>query len=199
MTYEVQQTRWDRLIRRVSGSIGPGSRVSETISELFPVLDVESVPGELLILNDIRLCWQSTERPGVVGQVSASQLQNPADSGVLISLSQVDFVTDINSIIQAEITETFTGTPVTGLFRDGRLGIARETTGKVSSFDNVATGGGFRVRLQALVMQRFKDENSIAIIGPGQAFQIGTATNNIRFTVNYFWRERAALPSELQF
>ena len=199
MTYEVQQTRWDRLIRRVSGSIGPGSRVSETISELFPVVDVERVPGELLVLGGTRLVWQSTERPASVGEVSASQLQNPVDSGTLITVSQFNFFTNVFGTVQASITETFIGTPVSGLFRDGRLGITRESTGKVSSADNVATAGGLRIRLLADELKTFEDENSLIMLAPGQALQVGTATDNVRMTVNYFWRERAAEPSELQF
>ena len=199
MTYEVQQTRWDRIIRRASGSIGPGSRVSETISELFPVLDVENIPGELLILAGTRLVWQSTERPASVGEVSASQLQNPASSGSIVTCSRVDVIADAATIVSMEITETPLANPVPGLFRDGRLGIARESTGKVASADNVQTGGGFRVRVLAGAINTFEDVNALATIGPGQELQVGTGNTQIRLTVSYFWREREALPSELQF
>lgn len=200
MTYEVQQTRWDRLIRRVSGSIGPGSRVSETISELFPVLDVERAPGELLVLGGTRLCWQSTERPAFVGQVSASQLINPLDSGTLVTVSSLNLRNNLAAIVQIQITDTlFTVGLVSGLFRDGRLGTARETTAKVASIDNVTTGGGPRYTLQASVLFPLEDENSIAVLAPGQALQVGTATFNTILTVNYYWRERPAEVSELQF
>ena len=199
MTYEVQQTRWDRIIRRTSGSIGPGSRVSETISELFPMVDVERVPGELLILGGTRLVWQSTERPAAAGMFTASQLQNPADSGSIITCSRIDVVVDTPSVVSSEITETFIGTPVPGLFRDGRLGIARESTGKVSSADDETTGGGLRVHLLATDLTTFRDDNALITLGPGQALQVGTGTFNVRLTVNYWWREREALPSELQF
>lgn len=197
MTYEVQQTRWDRLIRRVSGSIGPGSRVSETISELFPMVDVERVPGELLILGGTRLCWQSTERPASVGETSASQLINPVDSGTIVTVSRFDVHVTPNSNWQALITETlFTVGLVSGLFRDGRLGTARETTAKVASVDNVATGGGLRYNPTA-DPQLIVDENSVCTLGPGQALQVGTVGNNILVTINYYWRERAAEASEL--
>ena len=199
MTYEVQQTRWDRLIRRASGSIGPGSRVSETISELFPVVDVERVPSELLILAGTRLAWQSTQRPADAGNVTASQLQNPVDSGSIITVTQLIARVGLATFLQAEITETFIGTPVPGLFRDGRLGIARETTGKVASADGVATGGGLRVFLQANINTIFPEANDIVTLGPGQALQIGSVIVNVEMTMNYLWREREALPSELQF
>lgn len=197
MTYEVQQTRWDRIIRRVSGSIGPGSRVSETISELFPMIDVERVPGELLAAGGTRLVWQSTERPAAVGLVTASQLQNPVDSGVIITCSTLEIMTDVATIISFQNTVTFNGFPVPGLFRDTRLGVARQTTGKVSSFNNVTTGGGIRLRVLAGVLNRFTDENSLAILSPGTALQVGTASTQIRMTVNYYWREREVLPAEL--
>lgn len=197
--YEVQQTRWDRIIRRAGGSIGPGSRVRESISELFPVLDVENVPGELLVLAGTRLAWQSTERPASVGNTSASQLQNPTNSGAIVTISRIDLFADVTTILSMEITEVEIGTPAPGLFRDGRLGIARETTAKVGSVDGVSTGGGFRVRLPAGAIRSFEDVNALATIGPGQQLQVGTGNTQIRLTVNYFWREREALPSELQF
>lgn len=199
MHNEVQQTRWDRLIRRVAGSIGPGSRVGETLSELFPVLDVESVPGELLILAGTRLCWQSTERPPLVGSFSVSQLQNPVDSGSIVTVTRIEVMADIDHILNMEVTDTFLGATTAGLFRDGRLGTGRETTAKVSSLDGVATGGGIHEHLLAGVRTVFEDVNALVTLGPGQALQVGTGTQDLRLTTNYFWREREAQPSELQF
>lgn len=200
MTYEVQQTRWDRLIRRVSGSIGPGSRVSETISELFPVLEVERTTPELLALSDWRLAWQSTERPAVAGQQNASQLFNPPESGVIVAVTQVRLhVNVVDTPIQMEISSTVVGVnQVKGLFRDSRFGGDRETVAEVSSADNVVTGGGPRIYVSAddLII---RDDNGLVVLTPGFGLSVGTVGNNILLTVNYFWRERPAQESELSF
>lgn len=200
MTYEVQQTRWDRLVRRVSGSIGPGSRVSETISELFPVLEVEGTTPELLALSDWRLAWQSTERPASVGEQSASQLFNPADSGVIVAVTEVTLHANVvDTPIGLLITPTILGTnQVKGLFRDSRFGGARQTVAEVSSDDNVVTGGGLRVFVRDEDLS-IRDDNGLVVLTPGFGLQVGTIGNNILFTVNYFWRERPAQESELSF
>jgi len=99
MTFEVQQTRWDRIIRRVSGSIGPGSRVSETLSELFPVLDVERVPGELLLLGGTAICVGANDNSGAAGQVARHQIFNPVGSGVIATVSKL--------IVASTVTQHF--------------------------------------------------------------------------------------------
>lgn len=202
MTYEVQQTRWDRLIRRVSGSIGPGSRVSETISELFPVLEVEATTPELLALSDWRLAWQSTERPASVGEVSASQLFNPIGSGVIVAVTHIRLRTNVAGdgvAIQAEISNTVIGTnQVKGLFRDSRFGGDRETVAEVSSEDNIVVGGGLRVFVNTddLVIS---DDNGLVVLTPGFGLSVGSVNSNFILTINYFWRERPAQESELSF
>jgi len=202
MTYEVQQTRWDRLVRRVSGSIGPGSRASETISEVFPVLELEDTTPELLALSDWRLAWQSTERPASVGERSASQLFNPIGSGVIVAVTHLTLRTNISGdgiAIQAEISDTVIGTnQVKGLFRDSRFGGNRETTAEVSSDDDIAVGGGLRIFVNTddLVIA---DDNGLVILTPGFGLSVGSVNSNFILTVNYFWRERPAQESELSF
>lgn len=202
MTYEVQQTRWDRLVRRVSGSIGPGSRVSETISELFPVLEVENTTPELLALSDWRLAWQSTERPAVGGERTASQLFNPPDSGVIVAVTHITVRTNIAGdgvAVQAEISDTVIGSnQVKGLFRDSRFGGNRETVAEVSSDDDIGVGGGLRIFVNTddLVIA---DDNGLVVLTPGFGLSVGSVNANLILTVNYFWRERPAQESELSF
>lgn len=200
MTYEVQQTRWDALIRRVSGSIGPGSRVSETISELFPVLEVEDTTPELLALSGWRTAWQSTERPASPGNPSASALHNPPNSGVIAAITQVILRASLaNTIVQMENQpSTIGGTQVPGLFRDTRFGTPRETTLTVTSNDASLVGGGLRIFVGTDIVS-IRDDNGIAVLTPNTSLRIGTTTNNVSLTVNYFWRERPAEVSELSF
>jgi len=94
VTNEIQQTRYDRLIRRVAGIIGPGSKVSEVLTELFPVLDVESVPSELLILAGTNTCFGGGQFQAMAGQSPKMGLFNPADSNTILVLTHVYVSTD---------------------------------------------------------------------------------------------------------
>lgn len=200
MTNELQQNRYDQLVRRVGGIIGPGSKVNEALSELFPVLEVEDTVPELMALAGWSMAFQSTERPAVAGQNSATNLLNPPNSGVLIALTQVIIRSSVSpTVVQMEPNVSSNGGPqVPGLFRDTRFGVARNSTGKVSSVDNQAVGGGLRLHIGTEPLS-IRDDNGIAVLTPDTSFRIGTVTNNVVLTVNYFWRERAAQPSELSF
>ncbi len=196
---DLQTGRYDQLIRRVGGLYGGGSKVVEALPELFPVLELENTTPELIALSGWRTAWQSTERPASIGEASASQLRNPASSGVILTVTQLLIRVTPDTNIQAEIGTTLFGTPVNGLFRDARFGIPRRTAAQVSSADNVVIGGGFRIRLVDGVPLSVQDDNGIVVLTPGTTFDCGTTGPNILMTVNYFWRERVALDSEINF
>ena len=84
---ELQQNRYDRLLRRVGGLIGAKSMVNDALGELFPMLEVENVPGELLALLGTQLGWCSASLGPSVGNFNHHQLFNPADSGVVITVT----------------------------------------------------------------------------------------------------------------
>ena len=201
MTYEVQQTRWDRLIRRVSGSIGPGSRVSETISELFPVLDVERVPGELLLLGGIKTGQAATILSAVAGNLNHAQLFNPADSNNLVVLTKVYLASAVAQPIRFGTTATALTTDVGNVIpRDTRAGIIGRLSAESRSVNQV---GGFpllgNVLIQSNVTFAIEDENSIAVLAPGTGYTFANTAANSTLQIHYFWRERPAEQSELQF
>lgn len=202
MTYEVQQTRWDRLIRRVSGSIGPGSRVSETISELFPVLDVESVPGELLLLSGTSLCHGAARVVGGIGEVPNVILFNPNNSGHLITITQIALSTAADDLLRWEISEAVSGAQVlTERFRDGRL-ISPTTlpVGQVRTFSN-ASQAAQQVEFRSLANETLilSDENGLAVLSPNTRCTVASTTLQANLDVTFWWRERVAQESELQF
>ena len=197
---ELQQNRYDQLIRRVGGIIGVGSMVSEAIGELFPMLEVENTTPELLALSGWRTAWQSTERPALAANTSASQLFNPAGSGTIAAVTRLLIAVSPAAALQMEIEDAqIGGTPVRGLFRDSRFGGARETTLTTEHADGIAVGGGLFLRLPNITIQDIRDDNGIVVLAPGSGLSIGTIDVNIRMTINYFWRERPAEPSELSF
>ena len=201
MTYEVQQTRWDRIIRRVSGSIGPGSRVSETISELFPMIDVERIPGELLLLGGTRLGFATFVVQATAGAFGAAQLQNPAGSNAIITVTQAIMSGDQTGILSWGIDEPALATalPNAGRLRDTREVFPTQPVGLLRIQTNLVAPVGGQGQTNVFTDRNFtlKDSNGIVILAPGEAFVVGYNQVARELLVSFFWRERPAEESEL--
>ncbi len=200
MTYEVQQTRWDRIVRRVTGSVGPGSRVSETISELMPVLDIERVPAELLLLGGTQICMGQTNTAAVVAQFSQSMIRNPLDSNTIITVTQAVVHSATAQFARAGPTLNVFAVAGTQAIRDGRVGLLQPPVGVVLS-DSLLVSGPlfFRFFLDGTQDSVLKDPNDLAVLAPGTAFSVSNTGTDADLQVGWMWRERPAEPSELQF
>ena len=200
MTTELQQNRYDQLIRRVGGLIGPGSKVSEVISELFPMIDVENVPGELLALMGTRLCFGGTDVAASAGNISRGQLFNAAGSGVIATITRVDFSTNTASTFHFGINETELVTdPNDAQFRDTRFDLSSRPVGRIQNQNNNATLAPIngRIRAAANTNITLQDPNGIAVLLPGDGWNVSPNVVNAPLFFNIFWRERAAEQSEL--
>lgn len=200
MPSELQQNRYDQLIRRVGGIVGPGSKVSEALTELFPVIDVERVPGELLLLGGTRLAFGGGTIVGAAGQRPKAQLFNPVGSGQLITVTSVIASTQVADTLRWGVQPIQLSTGIgTETFRDTRLGLARPT-GAIFQESAVALASGTnQARLIVNDPIHLDDENAIAILAPGNGFEIGLSlvANSLFYT--FSWRERTAERSELSF
>ncbi len=199
MGYEVQQTRWDRLVRRVSGSIGPGSRVSETLSELFPMLDVEQVPAELLVLGGTRMAVGFSSEAAVAAVHQISELFNPVGSGALLTLHTVIVNSaSATGVTMGLSTGAFTNNNSTIGFADGRLLPPAIPVGQVRDETAGARGtNNFFYGRDAYLGNIFSPPHAIAVLSPGTGWSIGTTAVNVSLTVSYMWTERPAEESEL--
>jgi len=197
----INQNRWDQLVRRVAGLIGPGSKVNNTIGDLFPMLDVENLPGELYLLAGTRLGMGGAVQIGSAGESARVQLFNPVGSGMIVTLTSV-FVslqataTSLRWVLRdtAETTNTF------AVVRDTRLGIGTFTTATVrAASEAVVLAGDGEIRLLGNTPFLITDPNGIAVLAPGTGltYFLPTAAQTLR--ANFFWRERTAEESELQF
>jgi len=202
MTSDLQQTRYDQLIRRVGGIIGPGSKVSEALSELFPVIDVERVPGELLLLGGTHLCIGSSQVTGAAAERPRIQVFNPVDSGKLVTVSSVLISTANQGIIHFATTIIALTTGIgTEVFRDRRLSDVGGPVGQIRTDSTVAitdAHGQFRFAANTNTFT-LSDENSIAVLPPGSGFEVGHVTTTATINVTFTWRERVAEESELNF
>ena len=201
MTYEVQQNRWDQTVRRASGSIGPGSRVAETLAELFPTFDVENLPLELMLLSGWTLGQGVANKPAVAGRFSKIQLFNPAQSGKLIVLTRLDLFSNSTSTVRYSLAETaLTLDSGNVVARDTREGITGAGVGQMRTDDTaggVAAFGEFIT--QANISFLFENLDGLFVLAPGTGITFSQSIVNKSLLGNFLWRERVALQSELQF
>jgi len=196
---DLQQTRYDKLIRRVANIVGAGAIVTETLQEVFPVFDLENTPAELMVLGGWRLAMRGTNITPPAAQKTASQLFNPVDSGMVMVLSTV-----VISVSAAEnIFTRLDNAPLLnsngfGQFRDKRagdpisdaaVGNTRIETPKIVT--PIVTYGVLTSRPLIL-----NDSNGLAVLMPGTGFTVGHQVDAVTLTVAYFWRERVLEASE---
>jgi len=196
---ELQQNRYDQLLRRVGDLKGPGSKVNDVLQELFPTLDVENVPGELLLLMATRIGWAGASKAPTAGKAAGIQLFNPAGSGHLVTVSTVWLAPSSTATYNWGTTTlplaTNTGLPK---LRDTRNeGATRGVTELRTSPDAIALTSGI-VRILGATTVSLNDENSFCVLAPGTGLTfVGSVDATIRATFAY--RERVAEPSELSF
>lgn len=196
---EIQQNRYDRLIRRVANIVGGGSQVNDTLNELFPTIDVENVPAELLALANMRLGWCSSRLAASVGDRNHHQLFNPVGSQAMLIVTSV-WPHSVTATTTFRLG-TFIGelTTLTGneRRRDTRAGVLASLVGQ-NRTDQSATLGSldFRIIAQANTTPIISDSNDIAILFPGTGLTVSTEELNVMSIVSFLWRERIFEPSE---
>jgi len=199
VTNEIQQTRYDRLLRRVTGIIGPGSKVSEVLTELFPVLDVESMPSELLILAGTNTCFGGGQILSKVGNSPKMGLFNPAASNTIITLTDVYVSSNVNNANVRWGRNVNELSPIsTQLFTDTRNPLAQLPVGRVGSAEEVAQANATgQARVSANDPLHIEGKNDLLILRPGIGFEIGLVSTAALILVTFYWRERPMETAEL--
>lgn len=201
MPSELQQNRYDQLVRRVGGIIGPGSKVSEALTELFPVLDLENMPAELLVLGGTTLAQGSLNTGKTVALFSRAQLHNPVGSGKLITLTRCMFSQDAAGQMNWGTQEApITTFATTSSIRDTRLGADSLPVGQMRfAIAGFASPNQGRIQLGADETFTLEDQNGIVVLAPGSGWEVGAFVANVNVFATFFWRERVAQQSELNF
>lgn len=198
---ELQQNRYDQLLRRVGDLKGPGSKVSEVLTELFPVLDVENVPGELMILSAYDLAFGGAARAGAAGEQGRVQIFNPVGSGKIMTVTKMLVSVSLGQDIRWGISNVALDTaPQLQFFRDTRKDPFKPSlpTGQIRTQSSVAAAPA-TCRIAVLIGDSFtlEDVNGLAVLSAGFGLEVGTTTLATEITACFYWRERTAEPSEL--
>lgn len=198
---ELQQNRYDQLLRRVGDLKGPGSKVNDALSELFPMFDVETDRGELQLLSGMDLCFGGGNGEGAATTAFRGQLFNPVGSGKLLIVTRTLWTNDSIAVHRWGVVTTALTTGIgTETFRDTRHPPARRPTGQIRTQISVAlapaTGQVERIARTPTILE---DPNGVAVLAPGTGLELGQTDLNIKANFTFYWRERVAQPSEINF
>jgi len=195
---QLNQNRYDQLLRRVGDLKGGGSKVNDALTELFPMIDVENVPAELLLLMGSRLALGGADLAVAGGSFfNQAMLRNPGQSGIIITLLEArpSSLTS-QTFAWGPTVNTLPDTEVSG-FTDTRV-FGEGTVGQVLSDQLLVPGPSFGfARVQSGRDFVLAVPRGLAVLGPGTAFGITCTTLNTDFQVAFTWLERVAQPSEL--
>jgi len=199
---EIQQNRWDQLVRRVANVVGGGSQVNDTLNELFPTMDVENVPGELLALGGINIGWCNSLLQPSVGDTNHHQLFNPAGSGALIVITtilhQQNAVGYQRIFTQTQAIGTATGNDAK---RDTRTGVVSATVAEQRTVQQAGGGSlvGLAPRMDIGTTHTVTDPNGVVVLFPGTGCTVATEATNVQSRISFMWRERVFEPAEDNF
>lgn len=196
---ELQQNRYDQLLRRVGDLKGPGSKVNDVLTELFPVLEVERAPIELMLFTGWRHGMGSTSNPSLALNFVVAELLNPPGSGLISVPTRVDVWSSITQNIGYALT-TFVAATRGGPEeqRDARSGVSAATTSELRTGVQL-TVPNISGLLGVIANQTFtlQDDNGLFVLAPGTGVIFFTTTVDTDFNTGWLWRERVAQPSEL--
>lgn len=196
----INQGRYDRLLRRTTAQVGPGSKVGNALEDLFPVLEVENAPIELLRASGWVVGMGQIFATSAVGTTPAHQLFNPPNSSKLVVLTHLSFVATAAVVIRyGPAFVALTDASIPGAQRDTRDGQIRSTVALLQREDDGVASTFAMRRLAASVQQEIFDQNGLAVLAPGSGFVLTSATTNVNLGTSWLWRERVAEPEELDF
>lgn len=196
----LQTARLENFVRRWGSIKGGGSVLSESLGDVFPVLDLENLTPE----NQLPAGWSLTQRfitvVGIAAQLTGVSVINPADSGAIVVVDKI--------LVQSNTSQNFTYGVDLPLFtvvttfqnQDTRSSNQQNGSMVMGGNANVgaAFGGGF-FRALANVTFILEAPNGLAVLAPGGQFGVAGATVQTNITMSAFGRVRLAEPSELSF
>jgi len=193
----LNQNRYDALLRRVGDLKGPGSKVNDALTELFPMLDVENLPSELLLLSGTRLCVGHIAVLAVGATIPQAMLRVALETSVVATIHMVSMFSETAQRIAMGPTQNVYPDPGAQAFTDGRV-FGEGTVAKVLGDNLLVVGSDFyRLQIPAGTSIDFIPPKGFSVVTPGTAFSVSGTVGATPLDVSFFWSERVAQPSEL--
>jgi len=196
----IQTAQFDNLIRRLYSIKGGGSELSETLGDLFPILDLENLPSELLLLRGWHMFSGFTNVVGVSAQLTMAQLFNPAASTSLVALDRVIINSQKAQIMTYGLNIALATPVINTVNMDTRMSPLFNANARIAAESDLqSSGNAGRIEVVADTDYDLEFPNGICVLDPGGVFSIASAQNDSDLTVTFVGRERNAEPSELSF
>ena len=197
----LQTARLENFIRRWGSIKGPGSVLSETLGDVFPVLDLENLTAENMAVAGWSLWSGSTNVTGGVAQFGAASVINPVGSGAIVV---VDALTTHSGTLQAYLMGISNLTLLTSVIntinRDTRINAIFQGNATLGASTNAAGAvGDAAFRCRANIDRVMLIPHGLAVLGPGRQFQVTSQAANTATFYTFYGRVRLAEPSELSF
>jgi len=196
----LQTARLENFVRRWGSIKGGGSVLSETLGDVFPMLDLENLSPELQAVAG----WIPYVVFGTVigdaGDLGAIQIGNAPGSEVIATVDKVI----VNTVVAQAVTwgQSTALLNVVGNVRNrdsrspgvfsGFVTIRALTSGTLAETSGI-------IRTVAGVDREYEYKDALAILGPNSAFTLVESVVAESLTVTFFGRVRLAEPSELSF
>ena len=195
----IQTARLENLIRRWASIKGPGSVLSETLGDVFPILDLENLTPENFLPAGWTPFFGFINVVGVAAQLAGASLINPADSGNIIVVDKI--------WVQRETAGQFNVGTTLPLFTLAAGTTTRDTraanavgAARLGANANVgAAESGLRINEVAGVFREVELPHGIAVLAPGTQLAVVSETVNDNLSVSFSGRVRSAESSELSF
>jgi len=184
------------------GLVGEGALVTTVLSDVFPMIDVESPRKELAKLAGLTIAVGGENlAPGAANRATMG-FTNPADSGIVAVITRLTYQ---SSAVQS-VAAGWIGFPNTIVENAvNRVADSRQAPNYPNESPVCFVGSSNTDPLNAAWWSLVEpangffhrhSEDGIAVLGPGTTWGIRGTTNNITLRCTFEWRERPAEPSE---
>jgi len=195
----LQTARLENFIRRWGSIKGPGSVLSETLGDVFPVLDLENLTPENQLTAGWELFWAFGTVIGVSAQLGGASIINPAGSGNIVVVDSIIFRTEgATNITIGSSLPLFTA--VGNVVPRDTRGPAFSGKARFGANANVgAAENGLLLRVGVAIDRQVELPHSLAVLRPGTQLAVVQSVINLDLTISFIGRARIAEPSELSF
>jgi len=200
---KIEIGRYSDRLRRMFYMKGASDVATELSPEISPVIVLEQAGAEWEFLQGVRICGVRANIAGAVANRSILRLRNAANSGVIATVTGVEYTAEATATIDLTKGRAAADLTITGAtaVRDHRWRPSSVLfrTALLASFENagaVPAGEDVLWEVRALANTRLAYPHQVVLI-PGDSLDLATVTVNVTFRPVFTWKERPVAALEL--